>query len=83
MKLVEKNNSVFSEVKIENPVVSGTKFPYVLDDVPGDVLPKPCPVLLEKLDVEGNLIVLDAGIFACYRFLLQVIEKLLRLHAVR
>ena len=61
--MVEEHIGVILVVKEQHPVSSGTEFPDVFLQVFGDVLTKPCAVVLKQLDVLGNLFMLYPCVF--------------------
>ena len=60
---MKQYKGIVPEEKVKNPVVSGTKFPDVLNDVLGDRFGKPRTVSLKKFDVVDDLLMLDSRIF--------------------
>ena len=74
-ELVKKHECFILKVEIENPIVARTKFPDIFNEMFGYICPEPCSIFLQKFNVKGNLLVLDAGIFALNCFLLEIVKK--------
>ena len=76
---MKQYKGIVPEEKVKNPVVSGTKFPDVLNDVLGDRFGKSRTVSLKQFDVVDDLLMLDSRIFTSGAPLEQIVKKIPKL----
>jgi len=65
---MQKHECVILLIEIQYSVISWAQFPDIILQMFGDILGQVCAVVLQKLDVQGYLLVLNTRIFVCRGF---------------
>ena len=73
---MEQYECIILEIEVENPIVTRSQFPDLISEILRNLIAQMCPVILQKLDVEDNLLMLYAGILARDTLLLEVIKEI-------
>ena len=65
-------------IEEQHPVITGAQFPDVFLQMFSDVFAKPCSVVFKKLNILGNLFMLDSGILISQGFFCKLSRKFQR-----
>lgn len=74
-ELVKEYEGFILKVKIENSIIARSQFPDIFNEMFCYICSESRSVLLQKFNVQGNLLVLDSSILVLASLLLQIVKK--------
>ena len=73
---MQQNILTVCVIEVEDPVVSGAKFPYIIFQMLCNLAWQVCSIVRQEVKVEYNLLILNPSVFVRRAFLAQVLEKI-------